>query len=89
MALGARAEAVLALMVRRGLSLAAAGTIIGLGAAAGLTRFIGTLLYDTPALDPLTFGAVALVFAITALAATALPALRAARVDPNAALRSE
>jgi predicted permease len=89
MALGARAEAVLALMVRRGLSLAAAGTIIGLSAAAGLTRFIGTLLYDTPALDPLTFGAVALVFAITALAATALPALRAARVDPNAALRSE
>jgi predicted permease len=89
MALGARAEAVLALMVGRGLSLAAAGTIIGLGAAAGLTRFIGTLLYDTPPLDPLTFGTVGLVFAITALAATALPALRAARVDPNTALRSE
>ena len=89
MALGARAEAMLALMVRRGLSLAAAGTIIGLAAAAGLTRFIGSLLYDTPALDPLTFGAVAFVFAVTALAATALPALRAARVDPNTALRSE
>ena len=89
MALGARAETMLALMVRRGLSLAAAGTIIGLAGAASLTRFIGTLLYDTPALDPLTFGAVTLVFAITALAATAVPALRAARVDPNRALRSE
>jgi putative ABC transport system permease protein len=76
-------------MAGRGLLLAAFGTVIGLGAAAGLTRFIGTLLYDTPALDPVTFGGVAVLFAVVAVVATVVPARRAARVDPNVALRAE
>jgi predicted permease len=89
MALGARAESVVGLMAGRGLLLAAFGTVIGLVAAAGLTRFIGTLLYDTPTLDPVTFGGVAALFAIVAAVATVVPARRAARVDPNVALKAE
>jgi ABC-type lipoprotein release transport system permease subunit len=50
---------------------------------------IGTLLYGTPTLDPVTFGGVAVLFAVVAMAATAVPARRAARVEPNAALRAE
>ncbi|CAN5762274.1 ABC transporter permease [soil metagenome] len=89
MALGAHAGTVVGLMAGRGLLLAAFGTVIGLGAAAGLTRFIGTLLYDTPALDPVTFGAVAALFAVVATVATVVPARRAARVDPIVALKAE
>lgn len=89
MALGAHGRSVLALMARRGITLAAAGTLIGLLAAAGLTRFIRALLYDTAPLDPYTFVAVPLALAIVAIAAIALPAWRAARLDPTAALRSE
>lgn len=88
MALGAQGRSVLALMVRRGLVLAAAGTLLGVLAAAGLTRFIRTLLYETAPLDPLTFGSVPLVLAIVSVAATAFPAWRASRL-PNIALRNE
>jgi putative ABC transport system permease protein len=89
MALGARPDAVLALMIRRGLALTLAGLVFGLAAGAALTRLIQSLLYNTAPLDPLTFAAVPALFAFVALIATALPAYRAARVDPLVALRSD
>lgn len=69
--------------------MALAGIGVGLAAALGLTRLMTSLLYDVKANDPLTFVAVALTLAATALLASWIPALRAASVDPTAALRCE
>jgi ABC-type antimicrobial peptide transport system permease subunit len=65
------------------------GVVLGLVAAAALTRAMTALLFGVSALDPLTYGGVALGLAFVALAATYLPARRASRVDPAAALRWE
>jgi putative ABC transport system permease protein len=62
---------------------------IGLAGAVALSRFLGTLLFQVEPLDPLTFGAVAVVLAATALAACYLPARRATATDPLVALRYE
>jgi ABC-type antimicrobial peptide transport system permease subunit len=67
----------------------AAGALIGLAAAAMLARSISTFLFGVQPLDPLTFAAVAIVLALTAAIAAAAPALRAARVDPVEAFRTE
>jgi ABC-type antimicrobial peptide transport system permease subunit len=69
--------------------LTAAGVVLGTIAAAALTRAMTTLLFGVSALDPLTYVAVALALGATALVATYLPARRAARIDPAAALRWE
>jgi predicted permease len=89
MALGAAKRDVSRLFLRHGLVLTAAGVVLGTLAAAGLTRAMTTLLFGVSALDPLTYVAVALALAATALLATYLPARRAARIDPAAALRWE
>jgi ABC-type antimicrobial peptide transport system permease subunit len=89
MALGAAARDVSRLFVRQGLVLTAVGVVLGLVAAAALTRAMTALLFGVSALDPLTYGGVALGLAFVALAATYLPARRASRVDPAAALRWE
>jgi putative ABC transport system permease protein len=88
-ALGAGAGQVLRPMVREGLVLAGTGVAIGLGAALMLSRVIGTLLYGVGATDPLTFALVALILLAVACLATYVPARRALRIDPIAALRSE
>jgi putative ABC transport system permease protein len=88
-ALGAGAAQVLRPMVREGLVLAGAGIAIGLGAALMLSRVIGSLLYGVGATDPLTFALVALILLTVAFLATYVPARRALRIDPIAALRSE
>jgi hypothetical protein len=62
---------------------------IGLIAAAALTRYLSTLLYAVKPLDPVTFIAVPVVLVATAAIAVAVPAWRAARVDPVVAFRSE
>ena len=89
MAVGASAGSVVGLVLRSGLALSLAGIAVGLGAAAGLTRLMGMLLYGVTPLDPATFLAVPVVLGAVALAASGVPAWRAARVDPLRALRAE
>jgi putative ABC transport system permease protein len=89
MALGARAEDVMRLIVRRGLVVATGGVIIGLAAAVAVTRLISSLLFGVQPLDPLTFGAVSIVLVAVALLASYLPARKATRVDPAGVMRSE
>ncbi len=87
MALGARQSTVLAMVMRQGLLLAGVGIAFGIGASLALTRFLATLLYEVRPADPATSIATALGLAALALCATCLPARRAARIDPTAALR--
>lgn len=87
MALGARAEEVLRLMVRDALKLVASGLAVGLLGAFALTRFLAAHLYNVSPTDPSTFAGLALLLTLTALAASYFPARRAAALDPIRALR--
>jgi putative ABC transport system permease protein len=89
MALGARARDVLALVVRQGMTVTLVGIAVGLATAFLLARTISSLLYGVSVSDPLTYLAISTLLAGVALVANAVPAWRATRVDPNAALRSE
>ena len=89
MALGASPRAILLLVVGQGALVAAAGLVIGLGAAFALGRFMEGLLFGVGATDPLTFTAIPLALALVALMACYVPARRAARIDPTVSLRSE
>ncbi len=89
MALGARREDVLRMVLTRGVILAAAGMLVGIGLAFGLGRFLGSLLFGVGATDPLTFVAVVVVLGGVALLSTYLPARRAVQGDPVSALRGE
>ena len=89
MAVGASPGEVVRLVVRRGAVLAGIGIAVGLGAAFGLTRLMAKLLFGVPPADPVTFGAIAVLLGAVALAASWVPARRASRVAPMAALRHE
>ena len=89
MALGARTSDVLGLVVGRSMTWALAGVALGIIGAIGLTRLLSELLYNVQPGDPAVVGGVALLLAGVALAASYLPARRAAKVDPMAALRHE
>jgi ABC-type lipoprotein release transport system permease subunit len=65
------------------------GVVIGLGAAAGLTRLMRSLLFGISPLDPITFTAIPVVLASAAVLASYLPARRAVTVDPVETLRAE
>ena len=88
-ALGATTGNVLAMVFGRTARVLGIGIVVGLVAAAGLGRSMSSLLFGVQPLDPLTFGAVALLLATTAMVAAAIPALRAASVNPIVALRDE
>ncbi len=88
-ALGASHGTVLGMVVRQGMVLVAAGLVIGLAGAVGVTRVMTSLLYRTHPFDPWTFIAVPIVLASVALLACYLPARRAARIEPMVALRTE
>ncbi len=87
MALGADARDVLRLVLRQGLTPVVAGVIVGLLASAALTRVMTGLLYEIQPFDPLTLVAVSLLLTLVATAACYVPARRATRIDPLAALR--
>ena len=89
MALGARPKDVLEMALRHGLRLTLIGVAIGVTGALALTRVIRGLLYGVGPTDPFTFAGVTLVLAAVALLACYLPARRAAKIDPMAALRYE
>jgi putative ABC transport system permease protein len=89
MALGARRQEVLLLVVGQGAKLALAGVAIGIAGGLMLTRLMSGLLYGVHASDPLTYAAVAVLLMFVALAACFIPARRAMQVDPMVALRYE
>ncbi len=89
MALGAQRDGVLRLVLGQGMALVAAGIALGVAGAFVATRFLDSLLYEVGAIDPPTFVAVPVALALVGFAATLIPALRATKVDPLVALKSE
>jgi predicted permease len=89
MALGAAATDVIRMVVGEGMALAGAGILSGIALALVLGRAAVTLLYGVEPGDPRTFLTVATILGLVALAASVIPALRAARVDPISTLRAE
>lgn len=89
LALGAQRLDVLRQVIRGALSISSIGVIAGLLGALAATRLLSTLLFGVTERDPVTLVATALLLIVTTLAASYLPARRAARVDPVTALRGE
>ncbi len=89
MALGARPGVLQGMFVRHGLVLSGIGAVLGLAAAAGLTRAMTSLLFGTKALDPATYAVVSGILIAAAALASYLPSRRATAVDPVEALRAE
>jgi predicted permease len=89
MALGARREQVVRLMLGDGLRPALYGLMLGIIASAGAVRLIQSMLYGTRPLDPAIFAAVAATLLAVAALACVVPAWRASRIDPMQALRTE
>jgi putative ABC transport system permease protein len=89
MALGAKRSGVVGMVVRQVVTLAGAGIVIGTAGALGLGRVLRKMLFQVTPTDPATFVAMVAVLAVVALGAAAVPAWRAARLDPVSALRDE
>jgi predicted permease len=88
-ALGAGVRDVVTLVLGEGMRFAIVGIAIGGGVALWASKWIGPLLFSVSPKDPAVYGLVAVVLVAVALLASAIPATRASRVDPNVALRSE
>jgi putative ABC transport system permease protein len=88
-ALGAQSDQVRWMVVRHGMALIVVGLTLGTGAAMFVTRAMEQLLFQTTPLDPLAFTAVPLLLTLSGVAAAWVPARRASRADPSAALRSD
>ena len=89
MALGATAPSVRGMVVRQGLALVGVGIVVGLAAATVMSGVMESVLFGVGALDPLTYVAVSTSLLVVAVAASWLPAVRAAGVDPSRALRAD
>lgn len=89
MAFGAPTRSIFSLIVGHGLVLSAIGVVIGIPAAIVLSRALGTALVNVSATDPLTYGTIAVGFLLIAALSCGLPALRASKLNPLAALRQE
>jgi putative ABC transport system permease protein len=89
LALGARVEQVLSLVLRRGLVMTVTGIALGLIGAVATTRFLQAMLFGVTPLDRWTFAGVAIVFAAVSTLACYVPARRATQVDQLVALRCE
>jgi ABC-type antimicrobial peptide transport system permease subunit len=89
MALGAERASVQRLVIGEGLALVAVGVVIGLAGAFAGARVLRAFLFDLTPSDPVTYGAIIVVLGVTAVLASWVPALRASRVDPAIALRTD
>lgn len=89
MAIGATPVSVLSLVVSRGVTLGAIGAALGIAGSALASRVVGGQLFGVSALDPLTLAGTALMLVAVAATASLIPALRATRIDPVRALRSD
>ena len=89
LALGARAVVVCGMVLRQGIVMAAAGILLGLAGALALTRLLTAQLFGVSPTDPVVITAMAAALAAVSLLACLIPAVRATRVDPMVALRSE
>jgi ABC-type antimicrobial peptide transport system permease subunit len=89
MAMGARREDVLRLVLGEGVVLLVAGLGAGVSGALVLTRFLRTMLFEVKPADPATFAAIAILLTLVALAACVVPARRATNIEPLTALRHE
>ena len=89
MALGARRDSVLMMVVRQGLTLVVIGLVIGIAGALAAGRVLSSYLYQTAPRDPIIFAGVAAVFVLAGMIACLIPARRATTVDPLIALRAE
>jgi putative ABC transport system permease protein len=89
LALGATARDLMMLIIGRGVLFTGIGIVVGIGGALALTRFLQSLLYETPSYDPVVLGGVAVTLLLAAVASSALPAFRAARADIARLLRAE
>ena len=88
-ALGASRRAILSLVVRQGMTLVGIGALLGLLGAAGASRAVAAMLFGVSRFDPATYAGVVALLAAAAVAACAVPAWRAVRVDPASTLRAE
>ena len=89
MAIGAQRRSVVTMVMLEAGRVAVTGIVIGLLAASAVTKLLASMLFGVSARDPLTFGAVGVSIAAVAAAASLVPALRASRVDPLRAIRTE
>ena len=88
-ALGARSDQVLKLVLRQGLTTVGLGLFLGMGLAVVVGRLVSTQLYEVSALDPMTFMVTPFLVVGVAMTANLLPARRATKVDPVRALQAE
>ena len=89
LALGATPGDIFSMVLREGMRLAVAGSIVGLLLAAGAAQVLTSFLFGVKPIDPIAFTGAAVLFAAIGLAACYVPARRATRVDPSIALRAE